>query len=118
MSTPAGNLQQSSSATYNQAIQSLRNADTQMAQVQAQVDEAKATLQSNYGGSDGQAYAQVMTSWLQEVDRIRNTCEAMENQLFTSMGSANKAQGMSIDEISAQGKLSATAEGAFNGLVG
>lgn len=105
MSTPTGNLQQSSTATYGTAIQYLENARNRMTAIQAQVADAAATLSSHYGGPDGQAYAQVMATWSNEVDRIKATCEAMENQLNTSMATSNKAQSAGIDVVQQQGGL-------------
>jgi hypothetical protein len=103
MGTPM--QQQSSTATYGQAIQSLENARARMTAIQAQVQQAKAALQTQYQGPDGHAYAQVMDTWLAEVDRIKQTCEAMENQLGNSMQASNKVQSSNYQAVVNQGKL-------------
>ncbi|MER5699810.1 hypothetical protein ABT255_52735 [Streptomyces mirabilis] len=105
MSTPSGQMQHSSTATYSHAIQVLESAKTQMTAIRGQVEEAKATLSAHYGGPDGQAYAQVMETWCQEVDRIMNTCEAMQNQLGNSMQSNNKVQSGNLQAVYNQGRL-------------
>ncbi|MFF5408534.1 hypothetical protein ACFY8K_37525 [Streptomyces misionensis] len=121
MSTPAGR-QQSSTATYSQAIRNLEHARTRMSTIQQQVQEAKTTLQAHYQGPDGQAYSQVMDTWLGEVDRIKSTCEAMENQLGNSMRSSNAAQSHGLDAVVGQGRLSAlggsVAGGAYAAMNG
>ncbi|MFF9488135.1 hypothetical protein [Streptomyces sp. NPDC014676] len=78
-----------------------------MTKIQGQVETAKATLQTNYQGPDGHAYARVMETWLSEVDRIKRTCEAMENQLGFSMQASNNAQAGAMEEVVAGGKLTA-----------
>ncbi|MFE6894441.1 hypothetical protein [Streptomyces sp. NPDC057694] len=122
MSTPPSGRQQSSTATYNQAITSLENARSRMTTIQGQVQDAKTTLQAHYQGPDGQAYSQVMDTWLSEVDRIKRTCEAMENQLGVSMQSSNKAQGSVLDAVVDQGRLtpfgSSVASGAYSAMNG
>lgn len=121
MSTPAGR-QQSSTATYSQAINNLENARSRMTTIQQQVQEAKTTLQAHYQGPDGQAYSQVMDTWLNEVDRIKRTCEAMENQLGNSMQSSNSAQGSVLNAVVDQGRLTAfgssVAGGAYSAMNG
>lgn len=121
MSTPIGQ-QQSSTATYNQAIQSLENAKSRMTTIQGQVQEAKANLQSHYQGPDGQAYSQVMDVWLSEVDRIKSTCDAMTNQLTTSMQTSNRTQSANLQSVASQAKLtpfgSATESGAYTAMTG
>lgn len=120
MSTPSGNLQQSSTSTYGTAIQYLEAARSRMTAIQGQVADAAATLSSHYGGADGQAYAQVMAIWSSEVDRIKATCEAMENQLQTSMVNSNKAQGAGVDAVRQQSRLSiapgAVSDSVFSSL--
>lgn len=121
MSTPAGQ-QQSSTATYGQAIQALEDAKTEMNTIQGQVLEAKAALQVRYQGPDGQAYSQVMDTWLAEVDRIKSTCDAMENELGISMQSSNNVQQQNLQAVSDQGKLtafgSAVESGAYKAMTG
>jgi len=107
MSTPSGQQQTSSTATYSQAIQSLETARSSLTAQQATVQDAKTVLQSHYQGPDGQAYANVMDTWLQEVDRIKQTCEAMENQLGNSMQADNKVQSSNFQAVVDQGKLTA-----------
>ncbi|MGW0876562.1 hypothetical protein ACWD3J_39985 [Streptomyces sp. NPDC002755] len=114
MST-SGQFQQSSTATYNQAIQLLEGAQTQMTQIQGQVTTAKANLQSRYGGVDGQAYSEVMRTWLEEVDRIKSTCEAMQNQLNISLRRSAGAQSGALDAVHSQGRLTPFAGGAGGG---
>ncbi|MER7183285.1 hypothetical protein ABT404_28085 [Streptomyces hyaluromycini] len=106
MST-SGNLQESSTKTYSNAISLLEDARTQMTTIQGQVADAAATLHTNYQGADGQAYAQVMATWSAEVDRIKNTCMAMENQLRTSMTSSNNTQNNNENLVRLQQNLSA-----------
>jgi uncharacterized protein YukE len=121
MSTPNGQ-QASSTATYSQAIQSLESAKSQMNTIQGQVQQAKADLQVRYQGPDGQAYARVMDTWLEEVDRIKRTCEAMENQLGNSMQQSNKVQGDNLQAVSNQGNLtpfgSGVESGAYTAMTG
>ncbi|MEU0949406.1 WXG100 family type VII secretion target [Streptomyces canus] len=105
MSTPAGNMQQSSTATYTQAIETLEQAKNHMTTIQGQVLDAKSNLQSRYSGADGQAYSQVMQTWLEEVDRIKNTCEAMQNQLGNSMQASSGTQSENLQAVYDQGKL-------------
>ncbi|MGC0379694.1 hypothetical protein [Streptomyces sp. SAI-229] len=107
MSTPSGTQQQSSSATYDLAIKSLETARSNMTKIQGQVETAKATLQTNYQGPDGHAYARVMETWLSEVDRIKRTCEAMENQLGFSMQASNNVQAGAMDAVVSDGQLTA-----------
>ncbi|MYS21406.1 hypothetical protein GA0115240_13004 [Streptomyces sp. DvalAA-14] len=116
MSTPSGNLQQSSTATYSQAVQSLENARSRMTAVQGQVRDAAATLSSHYQGPDGQAYAQVMNTWLSEVDRIKATCEAMEDQLDNSLQASNKAQSDNLGAVQQQSHLSITHGSTSDGV--
>jgi hypothetical protein len=120
MSTPSGNLQQSSTATYSQAVQYLEGARSRMTAVQGQVADAAATLSAHYQGPDGQAYAQVMANWSAEVDRIKATCEAMENQLDNSMMASNKTQSDSMGAVQQQGHLSishgSTSDGVYSTL--
>jgi uncharacterized protein YukE len=108
MSTPSGSLQQSSTATYSQAVSYLENARTQMSQIQSSVSEQVSALTAAYGGVDGQAYTQVMKTWLEEVDRIKATCEAMENQLNNSLVASNKAQGDNEQAVQQQQQLQAS----------
>lgn len=119
MSAP-NNQQQSSTATYSQAIQILEHARGQMTAIQGQVQAAKATLQSHYAGPDGQAYSQVMQTWLEEVDRIKNTCAAMENQLGNSMQADNRVQSANYQAVVDQGKLTpygnSVENGAYNAM--
>jgi hypothetical protein len=120
MSTPSGNLQQSSTATYSQAVQYLEGARSRMTAVQGQVADAAATLSAHYQGPDGQAYAQVMANWSAEVDRIKATCEAMENQLDNSMMASNKTQSDSMGAVQQQSHLSishgSTSDGVYSML--
>lgn len=122
MSTPTGQQQQSSTATYSQAIQYLENARSRMTQVQMQVQDAKVSLQSHYQGPDGQAYSNVMDTWLSEVDRIKATCQAMENQLSNSMQASNNVQGHNFDAVLNQAKLNpfggSVGNGAYNVMTG
>ncbi|MGW3284590.1 WXG100 family type VII secretion target [Streptomyces sp. NPDC001002] len=106
--SPSGNLQESSTRTYSNAISFLEDARTRMTTIQGQVSDAAATLHTNYQGADGQAYAQVMATWSSEVDRIKNTCMAMENQLRNSMTSSNKTQSHNNDMVNSQLNLSVT----------
>ncbi|MCX5355741.1 hypothetical protein [Streptomyces mirabilis] len=118
MSTPPANgrLQESSTATYGQAISSLESARSQMTLIQGDVQQAKATLQAHYQGEDGRAYARVMDTWLNEVDRIKRTCEAMENQLGNSMQSSNSAQaGAHQAIVDGDGHLTAFGSDVENG---
>ncbi|GAB1340697.1 hypothetical protein ACE1SV_72870 [Streptomyces sp. E-15] len=117
MSTPTnGRLQESSTATYSQAISSLEGARSQMTLIQGEVQQAKATLQAHYQGEDGRAYARVMDTWLSEVDRIKRTCEAMENQLGNSMQSSNSAQaGAQQAIVDGDGHLTAFGSDVENG---
>lgn len=121
MSTPSGQ-QQSATKTYSQAIEMLEDAKTHMATIQGQVQEAKAVLQSRYQGPDGRAYSQVMDTWLAEVDRIKSTCEAMQNQLGNSMQSSNNVQGANLEAVYNQGRLtpfgSSVADGVYTDLTG
>ncbi|MFG2631468.1 hypothetical protein [Streptomyces sp. NPDC048473] len=121
MSTPAGQ-QQSSTATYSQATQALEGANTEMSTIQGQVEQAKAVLQTNYQGPDGHAYAQVMDTWLAEVDRIKHTCNAMEHQLQNSMQSSNTTQATNEQAVANQGKMtvfgSAAESGAYSAMTG
>ncbi|MET8566294.1 hypothetical protein ABZV75_39185 [Streptomyces flaveolus] len=105
MSTPAdiSHKQQSSTATYNHAISLLEGARSSLIQVRRDVETEKNTLQANYGGEDGRAYAQVMATWMQEVERIEHTCRAMEHQLESSAGTSNRAQGAAADAVAASG---------------
>ncbi|MEB3962997.1 hypothetical protein OKJ48_22505 [Streptomyces kunmingensis] len=114
MSTPTGSTQQSSTATYSQAIESLNNAKTQMTTIQGQVEAAKADLQARYGGEDGRAYARVMETWLSEVDRIKSTCDAMQNQLTNSMHLSDKTQLNNLETVHGQTRLSALGSPAEN----
>jgi hypothetical protein len=118
MSTPSGNLQQSSTATYSQAVQYLETARSRMTAVQGQVADAAATLAANYGGVDGQAYAQVMATWSSEVDRIKATCEAMENQLDNSLQASNKTQSDNSGLVQQQSHLSITHGSVSDGVYG
>jgi hypothetical protein len=122
MSTPAGNMQQSSTATYSQAVQFLESARSKMTAVQGQVADAAATLSGHYQGPDGQAYAQVMANWSAEVDRIKATCEAMENQLDNSMQASNRAQSDNMGAVQQTGHLSIThgsvSDGVYSALSG
>lgn len=102
MSTPSGSLQQSSTATYSQAVNYLETARSQMTQIQSQVSEEVSALAAKYGGVDGQGYTQVMKTWLEEVDRIKATCEAMENQLNNSMVASNKTQSANEQAVQQQ----------------
>ncbi|MFD8810915.1 hypothetical protein ACFV23_05345 [Streptomyces sp. NPDC059627] len=106
MSTP-GNMQESSKKTYTDAITLLGDARTKMTTVQSQVQDAAADLQARYQGADGQAYAQVMKIWLEEVDRIKHTCMAMENQLTNSMNNSENTQSGNLDLALGQKNLSA-----------
>jgi hypothetical protein len=118
MSTPSGSLQQSSTATYSQAVQYLENARTQMTQIQGQVADSAATLGTNYQGPDGQAYAQVMANWSAEVDRIKATCEAMENQLDNSLMASNKSQSDASGAVQQAAHLSITHGSTSDGVYG
>ncbi|CAM5491553.1 hypothetical protein [Streptomyces fumanus] len=101
MSTPAdtGQQQHSSTATYDQAISLLEGARSSLTAIQDQVRTAKQTLQVHYQGPDGHAYANVMQTWLDEVNRIKSTCAAMENQLGISMQSANNVQAGAMQAV-------------------
>ncbi|MFQ6144470.1 hypothetical protein ACLMNJ_15545 [Streptomyces seoulensis] len=101
----SGNKVVSSTATYGQAISSLEDARSSMTTIQSTVSDAKAALQAAYQGADGKAYAHVMETWLQEVDRIKNTCIAMENQLGFSAQSSGKAQANALQHVVDNGKL-------------
>ncbi|WP_329133369.1 hypothetical protein OG552_15720 [Streptomyces sp. NBC_01476] len=120
MSTPSGNLQQSSTATYATAVQYLEGARSQMAAVQGQVADAAATLSAHYQGPDGHAYAQVMANWSAEVDRIKATCEAMENQLDNSLMASNKTQSDNSGAVQQAGHLSishgSVSDGVYSSL--
>ncbi|MFC4035939.1 hypothetical protein ACFO3J_31415 [Streptomyces polygonati] len=116
MSTPSGNLQQSSTATYSQAVQFLENARSRMTAVQGQVRDAASSLSSHYQGPDGQAYAQVMATWLSEVDRIKATCEAMEDQLDNSLMASNKTQSDNMGAVQQQSHLSITHGSTSDGV--
>jgi uncharacterized protein YukE len=107
VSTPSDQTQQSSTATYSQAIQSLEHAKTRMNTIKGQVQMAKADLQVRYQGPDGQAYARVMDTWLGEVDRIERTCDALENQLGNSMQTSNRTQSGALQAVVDGGRLTA-----------
>lgn len=118
MSTPSGTTQQSSTATYSQAVSYLETARSKMTAVQQQVADAAATLSTHYQGPDGQAYAQVMAAWSAEVDRIKATCEAMENQLDTSLQASNKTQSDNLGAVQQAGHLSITHGSVSDGVYG
>ncbi|KPI20819.1 hypothetical protein OK006_9445 [Actinobacteria bacterium OK006] len=107
VSTPSGQAQQSSTATYSQAIRSLEHAKTRMNTIKGQVQMAKADLQVRYQGPDGQAYSRVMDTWLGEVDRIERTCDALENQLGNSMQTSNRTQSGVLQAVVDDGRLTA-----------
>ncbi|MFM9498996.1 hypothetical protein ACKI1Q_36015 [Streptomyces galilaeus] len=107
MSTPSNQTQQSSTATYGQAITSLEHAKTRMNTIKGQVQMAKADLQARYQGPDGLAYSRVMDTWLGEVDRIQRTCDALENQLGNSMQSSNRTQSGVLQAVVDEGRLTA-----------
>jgi uncharacterized protein YukE len=98
-------MQQSSTATYSAAISYLQNAESRLVGIAGNVQGVRGSLLQTYGGVDGQAYAQVIQTWLDEVERIRHTCEAMQHQLEASMSSDNKAQGHNLDAVSRQKTL-------------
>ncbi|HEY5834689.1 hypothetical protein [Streptomyces sp.] len=122
MALASGQQQQSSTATYGQAIQSLENARDRITAIQGQVQQAKAALQTQYQGPDGHAYAQVMDTWLQETERIKGTCAAMENELGISLQASNNVQASNYQAVVDQGKLTSfggsVEHGTYSALTG
>jgi hypothetical protein len=118
MSTPSASTQQSSTATYSQAVSYLEAARSKMTTVQQQVADAAATLSSHYQGADGQAYAEVMATWSAEVDRIKATCEAMEDQLDNSLQASNKTQSDNLGAVQQASHLTITHGSVSDGVYG
>ncbi|EYT81999.1 MULTISPECIES: hypothetical protein [unclassified Streptomyces] len=85
-------LTKSQRATYTQSIGFLEQARQSLRQRQEVIRSHRETLASHYQGSDGVAYGQVVQTWLEEVDRIANTCVAMENTLGESMQRSSHVQ--------------------------
>ncbi|WP_177246579.1 hypothetical protein [Actinacidiphila alni] len=93
----------------------MQNANQRIQSIQSQVEEAKSRLATAYQGADGQAYAQVMNTWLEEVDRIKMTCEAMQNQLGNSMQANNNVQSNNYQAVADQFKLTSFGSSVENG---
>ncbi|MFI5635345.1 hypothetical protein ACIA8E_39580 [Streptomyces sp. NPDC051664] len=83
---------------------------------QGRVQDSVAALSSNYQGEDGHAYQQVMETWLGEVDRIKATCEAMENHLNESAAASGKANAGALEKLSHLITHGSVSDGVYSDL--
>ncbi|GGZ01067.1 hypothetical protein ACWDE9_01705 [Streptomyces olivaceoviridis] len=79
------NNQKSTKEAYIKSIGFLEQARKGLQSTQDVVRSHRESLATHYQGRDGVAFGQVIDTWLEEVDRIMNTCIAMENTLGESM---------------------------------
>ncbi|MFF8908857.1 hypothetical protein [Streptomyces olivaceoviridis] len=77
--------QKSSKEAYIKSIGFLEQARQGLTNTQDVVRSHRQALATHYQGEDGNTMGQVIDTWLAEVDRIKNTCVAMENTLGESM---------------------------------
>ncbi|MFI2378020.1 hypothetical protein ACH5AO_23600 [Streptomyces sp. NPDC018964] len=102
MSTPPPTFQQSSTATYNTAIQSLEAAQHKLVAIAQEVQGEKATLATSYQGEDGQMYQRVLDQWLRGEEYIHGKCQELIDALTTTMSSSGKAQSGNTEVVNAQ----------------
>ncbi|MFF2328597.1 MULTISPECIES: hypothetical protein [unclassified Streptomyces] len=79
------NNQKSTNEAYVKSIGFLEQARKGLQSTQDVVRSHREALATHYQGKDGVAFGRVIGTWLEEVDRIMNTCIAMENTLGESM---------------------------------
>jgi uncharacterized protein YukE len=96
-------LTKSQVATYTQSISYLEQARTDLRTTQDMVRSHRDTLATHYQGRDGVAYGQVINTWLEEVDRIFNTCVAMENTLGESLQRSSHVQEANFQAVVSSG---------------
>ncbi|MGW0792667.1 hypothetical protein ACWD04_31735 [Streptomyces sp. NPDC002911] len=106
MTTPPPTQQQSSTATYNRAIETLENAQTRLTSIRHEVSTSKQSLAVSYQGPDGAAFQSVMNQWLNGEEFIRGKCQQLINSLESSMGTSSKAQGAAQEAVASQTHLS------------
>ncbi|WFB88506.1 MULTISPECIES: hypothetical protein [Streptomyces] len=113
MSTPPPTLQQSSTATYNSAIQSLEGAQGKLVLLAQEVQGEKATLATSYQGEDGQMFQQVLDQWLRGEEYIHRKCQDLIDALTTTMKASGKAQGGNVHLV-----MNETNHPVYNALMG
>ncbi|MCF2131845.1 hypothetical protein L1I79_36305 [Strepomyces sp. STD 3.1] len=102
MSTPPPTLQQSSTATYSTAIQSLEGAQGKLILIAQDVQNEKAALATSYQGEDGQMFQQVLDQWLRGEDYIYRKCQDLIDALTATMSRSGKTQGGNVQLVTSQ----------------
>ncbi|WEP00902.1 hypothetical protein A6P39_042840 (plasmid) [Streptomyces sp. FXJ1.172] len=108
--------QASSNKVYQQGIDLLEGALSDLRDVQNRVHQRAVDLQPHYQGEDGLAFQGVIEEWMQRVERIKGTCTQLMTHLSEGRNLAAQANEHNVRLVNNQKQLTATAEATFRSL--
>jgi len=107
--------QQSSETSTRNGIMALEQAYTGVQNSLKDVESTRFNLASNYMGSDGGRYGQLLRQWEDQVEVILKNLQDMIDKLNQSLAEHGKVQGSSNDSIDS---AYSNSQAAFDALTG